>query len=181
MLRRMPDFAVTAIGRDRPGIVAAISRSLLELEGNIEDSQMSILRGHFAVMLIVRVPDSVTTEQLGRALGRARDELGLEAITFNPLDEPTASTPRASHVLTVYGADHPGIVHSVSWALAEHGVNITDLETRLAGTEEHPLYVMLIELALGEASEEEIEAALREVGERERVEVSLRPLAGEAL
>ena len=37
-------FAVTAIGRDRPGIVAAISEALLELKGTIEDSQMSILR-----------------------------------------------------------------------------------------------------------------------------------------
>ena len=59
MLRAMPEFAVTAIGRDRPGIVAAISGALLELEGNVEDSQMSILRGHFAVMLIVRLPDPV--------------------------------------------------------------------------------------------------------------------------
>ena len=33
MLRRMPEFAVTAIGCDRPGIVAAISEALLELEG----------------------------------------------------------------------------------------------------------------------------------------------------
>jgi glycine cleavage system transcriptional repressor len=45
MLRRMPEFAVTAIGRDRPAIVAAISEALLELQGNIEDSRMSILRG----------------------------------------------------------------------------------------------------------------------------------------
>ncbi len=40
----MSDYAVTAIGRDRSGIVAALSRALLELHGNIEDSQMSILR-----------------------------------------------------------------------------------------------------------------------------------------
>ena len=64
MLRRMPEFAVTAIGRDRPGIVAAISAALLELDGNIEDSQMSILRGHFAVMLIVKLPETADADDL---------------------------------------------------------------------------------------------------------------------
>jgi hypothetical protein len=39
MLGAVSSFAVSAIGRDRPGIVAAISRELL---GKIEDSQMSI-------------------------------------------------------------------------------------------------------------------------------------------
>ena len=59
MLGGMSLFAVSAIGRDRPGIVAAVSRVLLDLEGNVEDSQMSILRGHFAVMLIVALPSGV--------------------------------------------------------------------------------------------------------------------------
>ena len=68
----MPEFAVTAIGRDRPGIVAAISGALLELEGNIEDSQMSILRGHFAVMLIVKLPEAVDAGDLEARLERVR-------------------------------------------------------------------------------------------------------------
>ena len=50
-------------------------------------------------------------------------------------------------MITVYGADHPGIVHAVSAALAERGVNITGLETRLAGAADSPLYVMIIEVA----------------------------------
>ena len=172
---------MTAIGQDRPGIVAAVSRALLDLEGNIEDSQMSILRGHFAVMLIVRVPDSVSSEALADRLGPVREELDLEAITLNPVSELAAATPRASHVLTVYGADHPGIVHAVSWTLSELGVNITDLETRVGGGAESPVYVMQIEVAVGDADPARVEAALREVAERERVEVSLRPLEAEAL
>ena len=72
MLRAMAEFAVTAIGRDRPGIVAAISAALLDLEGNIEDSQMAILRGHFAVMLIVKLPDATEPADLeGRPSGRS--------------------------------------------------------------------------------------------------------------
>jgi glycine cleavage system transcriptional repressor len=174
------EFAVTAIGRDRPGIVAAVSRALLEIDGNIEDSQMSILRGHFAVMLIVSVPDHVSAEALADHLGPVREELGLEAITCNPIDELDAVLDPASHVVTVYGADHPGIVNAVSNALAELGVNITDLEARLTGTDDDSLYTMVIEVAVGDADVSAVQAALRVVAEREAVEFSLRPLDAES-
>lgn len=90
----VPDYAVTAIGRDRPGIVAAISRALLELDGNLEDSHMSILRGHFAVMLIARVPDGTDEGELGSRLGAVRDELGLEALYSE--GPPTGSGSRSA-------------------------------------------------------------------------------------
>lgn len=177
----MAHFAVSGIGRDRPGIVAGISEALLGVEGNIEDSHMSILRGHFAVMLIVSVPDSVGREELEGRLGPVRERLGLEAVAVNEVDEVDPARPQASHVITVYGADHPGIVHTVSSALAERGVNITDLETRLAGTDEKPLYVILMEVALGKAEPGDVEAALKRAGREVEVEVNMRPFEAEAL
>ena len=176
----MPEFAVTAIGQDRPGIVAAVSGALLELDGNVEDSQMSILRGHFAVMLLVQVPDAVTQEQLAERLGEVRDQLSLEAVTVAPVGAG-AEPVRPTHVVSVYGADSKGIVHSVSAALAGHGVDITDLETKLAGTAEAPVYVMLMEVALGTAPATEVEAALQRAAGELGVEVSLRELESDAL
>ena len=60
-------------------------------------------------------------------------------------------------------------------------MNITGLETRLAGAADSRLYVMIIEVAIREASEPDLEAALNEVADDAKVEVSLRPLAAEAL
>jgi glycine cleavage system transcriptional repressor len=179
-VKRVPEFAVTAIGRDRPGIVAALSDALLDVAGNIEDSQMSILRGHFAVMLLVSVPGDVGPEELSHRLDRVREELELEAVSVSPIDDLVASAAQPSHVITVYGADHPGIVHAVSAALAERGVNIDGLETRLAGGPEIPLYVMIIEASVG-GEEGELAEALREVGREAGVEVSIRELGAEAL
>jgi glycine cleavage system transcriptional repressor len=174
-------YALSAIGRDRPGIVAAITRELLELEGNVEDSQMAILRGHFAVMLIVALPEQVDAEELRRRLATVGRELDLEAVAVSPVDEVGEAGPRPSHVLTVYGADHPGIVHTVSSALAERGISITGLETRLGGTEGTPIYVMQMEIAAAQADPGELEPALRSIGESEGLEVSLRELSSEAL
>jgi glycine cleavage system transcriptional repressor len=177
----VPEYAVTAIGRDRPGIVAAISGALLELDGNIEDSQMSILGGHFAVMLIVKVPEPVGRDRLEERLGAVREELELEATAVSPVDPVAGARPRPSHVVTVYGADHPGIVHSVTSVLADSGVNVTDLETRLAGAPDSPLYAMIMEVELGAVAEATVEAALRSAGDAAAVEVSIRPLDVEAL
>src|ERR671931_678745 len=109
MLRAMPEFAVTAIGRDRPGIVAAISGALLELQGNIEDSQMAILRGHFAVMLIVKLPEAADSGDLEARLQRVRQELELEEIAVNRVDDLGEAATHPTHVISVYGAGHPGI------------------------------------------------------------------------
>jgi glycine cleavage system transcriptional repressor len=103
----VPEFAVTAIGRDRPGIVAAISGALLELEGNIEDSQMAILGGHFAVTLIVSVPAPGDEHVLQGRLDLVGGELGLDAIAVNAIEDLGARAARPSHVISVYGADHP--------------------------------------------------------------------------
>ncbi len=43
-------FAITAIGKDRPGIVAGVSKALYDLGTNIEDSSMTILSGEFAMI-----------------------------------------------------------------------------------------------------------------------------------
>ncbi len=173
------NLAVSAIGRDRPGIVAAISEALLDVGGTIDDSQMSILHGHFAVMLIVSVPEDVDRDKLAARLEPTARELGLEGIAVNEIDELTPPT-EPTHVLSVYGADHPGIVHAVSAALAERGVSITDLRTRRTGDEASPVYVMVMELAVPAAAGD-VGAALEAVGERAEVDVTLRELGTETL
>ena len=177
----MREFAVTAVGRDRPGIVAAISGVLLELGGNIEDSRMSILRGHFAVMLIVELPQEVSGERLASDLEGVRGRLGLEAVAVSEVETvETGPGGEPSHVLTVYGADRPGIVHGVTSLLAEHGVNVTDLSTQVSGGAQ-PVYVMMLEVAIGDADEAELRPALDGVAKSLAVDVSLRTLEAEAL
>jgi glycine cleavage system transcriptional repressor len=174
----MRTFALTAVGRDRPGIVAAVSGALLAQELNIEDSQMSILRGHFAMTLIVAAPDELDADALRTTLDGVRADLSLDAVSLNEVtDLAKEPDPVPSHMISVYGADHPGIVHAVSSALAERGWTITDLATRLVGEETGRLYAMMIEVALPEgAATTELEHAMGAVGEAQGVEITSRPL-----
>ncbi|MGH2980141.1 MAG: glycine cleavage system protein R [Solirubrobacterales bacterium] len=177
----MLHLAVSAVGRDRPGIVSAVSEALLAHRANIEDSQMAILRGHFAMTLIVSAEAGADARALERDLRATADRLGLDAMSVSEIGEADpAAEPVPSHLVSVYGADHPGIVHAVSSALAGLGVTITDLETRLAG--DGAVYAMQLEVALpGDADAAVVEHALAAVAGAQRVEVAFRPLEHDTL
>jgi glycine cleavage system transcriptional repressor len=170
-------FALAAIGRDRPGIVASISQVLFDHGCNLEDSSMEILRGNFAVMLVFEAPDAATASSLEAAL---RDACDAMAITFSVLEvDDLARTPEPTHVVTVYGADKPGILARTSATLADAGANITNLSSRLVGHTE-PVYVLEIEVEVqddADAVEARVNDLAREVG----VDVSFTPYDADVL
>jgi glycine cleavage system transcriptional repressor len=176
-------FALSAVGRDKPGIVAAVSEILLRHRVNVEDSQMTILRGHFTMMLVVAAPSGLDDEALRADLGDAGRRLGLEALLLSPI-EPLDSglDTEPSQIVTVYGADHPGILHATTAAMAELGADITDLNTRLVGDDRDPIYALLMEVALPTGVEPSaLEEALAEVASEQGVDVSVRALEHDAL
>jgi glycine cleavage system transcriptional repressor len=176
-------FALSAVGRDRPGIAAAVSEVLFRHGVNVEDSQMAILRGHFTMMLVVAAPDGVDADALRSELTEVGRRLALEAVLLSPVEQvDPADYERPSHIVTVYGADHPGILHAATTAIAALEADITDLQTRLVGEDREPIYAILMEVALpAAASAEQLEAALAEVGQAQGVDVSVRPLEQDAL
>ena len=136
----MPQLAVTVLGHDRPGIIAAVTGALAGLGGNLEDSSMTRLRGHFAMTLIVA--GSGTAAEVEAALAPAVPDL-----LVSVREVPEESEPQAvgsPYLLTVHGADRPGIVSAVTSVLADAGGNVTDLTTRLAGR----LYLLVVEVEL---------------------------------
>ncbi len=148
----MTHFAVTAVGTDRPGIVAAVTGAFAALGGNLEDSSMTILRGQFAMMLVVDAPAAVGAGDIDAALAGPAADLDL-VVTVRPAPLPAPATGTdddvaGSWTVSVYGADHPGIVHGMASLLAERSVNIVDLSTRMVGTPESPVYTMVLEVTL---------------------------------
>ncbi|MGV1004130.1 MAG: glycine cleavage system protein R [Candidatus Nanopelagicales bacterium] len=133
--------AVTVIGRDRPGIIAEATAAVAELGGNIQDSAMTLLRGHFSWMLIAEVAEP----DLLRAKLAPLTADGLVVSVLSLAADVAHQSPREPYILTVHGADRPGIVAAVTATIAKHGGNITDLSTRLG---DGGLYVLIAEVLL---------------------------------
>lgn len=177
----MRHFALSAVGGDRPGIVAGVTAALVRLGCNLEDTSMTVLRGRFAMVLIVAGPDSLEAQVVERELAGAARELGL-AVWVHDVDESIpASVEGESWAVSVHGSDRPGIVNEVATALAEHGVNISDLSTRVLSGEP-PVYVMILEVVLpAGADPERIDLQLQELSGRLGVACSMHPSGADIL
>jgi glycine cleavage system transcriptional repressor len=171
----MPSLAVTVLGRDRPGIIAEVTGVVADLGGNLEDSSMTLLRGHFAWMLIADV--DVAPEALAARLDHLRaDGLVVSVLPVGP-DEPFRGD--SAYILSVHGADRPGIVAGVTATLAKHGGNITDLSTRLGAG---GMYVLVAEVTLPAGVDVvALGAQLAQAGRNLGVGVSLRPVEPDVL
>ena len=162
--------AVTVIGQDRPGIIADVTGALSQLGGNLEDSTMTILRGHFAMTLLVSVQAQVADVEKALAPLEAGGSLTVSVRTVPA--EPGAEERGVPYLLSVHGADRTGIVSGLTRVLADAGGNVTDLATRLSGE----LYVLLAEVDL--APDTDVAALTTRLGDAAEelgVEVALRP------
>ena len=140
----MARFSLSAVGADRPGIVAAVSSGLVDQGCNLEDSAMTILQGQFAVLLVVSAPTGLTAPALEAALAPAARDFDLMVSVRALHEAPPAAPSGEPWTVSIHGADRVGLVHGVATALAEAGGNIVDLSTHLVGTPEAPLYVMTL-------------------------------------
>jgi len=171
----MSQLAITVVGQDRPGIIAEATSALASLGINIEDSTMTLLRGHFAMMLITN--EGPGADAVGTALaGLAAD--GSLSVEVRPVPDGTTTPTGSSYLLSVHGGDRPGIVSTIVGEVARVGGNITDLSTRLAGD----LYVLLAECDLpDDADIVALEGAIAAAAERLGVGAALRPLESDDL
>jgi glycine cleavage system transcriptional repressor len=169
-------IAVTVIGHDRPGIIADVTAPLADLGLNLEDSTMTLLRGHFAMMLICAGTSSPA--EIEKALEPLTTDGSLLVSAREVPPEPDQAASGAPYVLTVHGADRPGIVSAVTAEIAAVRGNITDLTTRLTGE----LYTLVAEVDLPAGADVPVlTQTLDSVGSSLGVGVTLRPLEADVL
>jgi glycine cleavage system transcriptional repressor len=174
---------LTGAGRDRVGIVAELAEMLFEMGCNLLDSSMTLLRGEFAIILMIKLPDDTSVEAFKGKTAQLENSLGLtihiRELSEQELTEPTPDTGNV-FIVSVYGADRPGIVRGVTSALAEMSVNITDVATKCSGelkVDSKNVFVMVLEAtAPGNVGEEAIRKKLAVVSRELNVDISLQAM-----
>jgi glycine cleavage system transcriptional repressor len=174
----MHRLAVTAVGGDRPGIVAAVVGVFFDLGCNLGDCTMTLLEGQFAMIMCVEAPDHLRSEALERALAGPAGDLDL-SILVTPADNPGPATAGRPYVVSLYGADRPGLVFSVTRHLAQRAANVTDLMSHLTSA---GVYTMVLDIDLppdldAGALEAELASIARDLG----VEIHFRQAESDEL
>lgn len=172
-------YALSAIGTDRPGIVADLAELIYECDCNLEDSSMTILGSEFAVLLLLSTDSEDAEERLSTNCKRLEWEKRLTVFFRRLQGEPLpygARTKARSASLRAIGVDKAGIVAKVARCLANHNVNITHMTSQSrpepgTGT---PIYTMEVQLAVPDTTDlGKLRYDLAAVAEELQIEVSL--------
>lgn len=166
-------FALSAIGGDRPGIVADLTGLIYECDCNLEDTSMTILGSEFAVLLLLTGEGADTAERLAAACKRLEWEKRL-TVFFRPLEgEPApygSDREVAPYTLQAVGVDKAGIVAKISRCLSDHRINIRRMQSHSRPQPETgtPMYTMNIRM--------DVPVSLDEKALRDRLEAIAREL-----
>ena len=162
---------LTLIGKDAPGIVAAVTSALADSGVSLGETSMLRLGGNFTVMMMVS--GDTGEARLRELLDPVIKARGM-CLHVDPIEARLHEHLVPNVQVTVSGADRVGIVAQVTRALAEAGFNILDLDSDVAGSADEPVYILLI-TGIATESVEQIEqrlSPLREGG----VSVNVSPI-----
>ena len=120
-------LVISALGKDRPGIVDQLSKTIFEIGCNIADSRMTVLGGEFAILLLIEGQWN-QLQKLEDSVADLERRLALTIITRRTEERPQ-STSLLPYAVDVVALDHPGIVYNLASFFSERGINIEDMAT----------------------------------------------------
>lgn len=173
-------LVVTIVGPDRRGIVEKITAVMVEYAVNIEESKMARLGGEFAVIMLLSLPGEKENELLA-----SLDALKVHGLTI--ISRPTNLSRLEQfrgyipYEISVLGADHEGIVHSVAQYITSERMNIEKLDTQVtkAPVSGVPLFSMhAVVQAPPELTLPKLRQKLAEVGDELCVDIEVKPVMG---
>lgn len=160
----MEKIIITVLGRDRPGIIAAVSQSLYGQGCNIENVSQMVLQSEFVGLFVLAVPDSMAIGGIQAGLERdlASMELSVQAKILTPPKEPGGVPLSEPFVIATFGPDRKGLVANITGILARHKANITNLKAVFQGGDDPGKNIMIYEVDLPvEADRKALYADLR--------------------
>ncbi|WP_155315414.1 glycine cleavage system protein R [Desulfosarcina alkanivorans] len=144
----MKKMIISVLGKDRPGIIAAVTRILFEQDCNIENVSQTILQNEFSGIFIVSVPKALSESDLHGHLDDGLSPMGLHVFE-KPLSDTDASTMAADSepfVVVTKGPDRKGLVAAITAILAGHRVNVTNLQAVFKGGDDPNANIMIYEV-----------------------------------
>ncbi len=120
-------LVLSALGKDKPGIIDELSRCVLDCGCNIIDSRMTVLGGDFAILLLVagNWNNIARLENQIRPL-EERLELTVAARRTAPREISKDLLPYGVDVVAL---DQPGIVHNLARFFSQRKINIQEMIT----------------------------------------------------
>lgn len=177
----MRHVSVTVIGKDRPGIIAAVTGAFFKRNCNLEDISMTVLEGEFAMMMIAGARSAGDRKRLEAdmaVLGKKKDL----AIVLRPVNRTLKrgqkhASGTVPYLVSIFGRDRTGIVYHMSDALARLKLNITDMNSRIMGKGKKAVYALMLEVDVPKrVSAAKLGNSIQRLARKLRVDAQIRPV-----
>ena len=174
-------FILSAIGRDRPGLVAELAQLVHDSDANLEDSRMTILGSEFAVLLLCSAATTDAGDRLAAGAKRLERDHGLTILLRHVEGEGRPAVPAPGSRLyrcEAAGEDKAGIVAAICSVLSRNRVNIVELTSESRpGPGGSPHYQMNLRVEVPDSVDPRaLREALEAEADRLVVDVALMPV-----
>jgi len=146
----MNKIIITVLGKDRPGIIASVSKSLYQMDCNLQNVNQMILQNQFAGFFIVDHPDSLTIEAISQQLEKdlAGKNLKVHADVVENRGNGNQKRDEETFLITTIGPDQKGLVARFTEIIASYGVNVSNLTAIFKGGDEPAANIMSYQVAI---------------------------------
>ncbi|MDX6367200.1 MAG: phosphoserine phosphatase [Nocardioidaceae bacterium] len=160
---------LTVVGKDRPGVTAAMFDALAAYRVDVLDVEQLVLRGRLVLGILVTSPrDSAA---LCGAARRSAESLGMEVEILTGLGDSDRRRAGRAHVTVLSQRLTPAAVAAITGRIADTGANIdrivrmarypvTAIEFEVSGTR----LELLREVLAREAADQRVDVAVQSVG-----------------
>ncbi len=146
----MEKIILTVLGHDRPGIIAAVSKSLHDLDCNIENVSQMVLQSEFAGLFVITGPEASSLDSIEDGLRKelAPLELDVNAKFLASQVIECSGADCEPFIITTTGPDKKGLVANITGVLAQYDANVTNLKAVFEGGDDPGRNIMVYEVAM---------------------------------
>jgi glycine cleavage system transcriptional repressor len=121
-------LAVSAIGKDRPGLAHEVVRTIADCGASISESRMLPLGGEFGMLILV-TGNWHAMARLESELARLGESAGL-ALQVHRTEPRPLREDHIPYSIDVIGPDHPGIVAGLAGFFTARHIEIAEIVSR---------------------------------------------------
>jgi glycine cleavage system transcriptional repressor len=172
-------YLISIIGRDRVGVVSAVTGYLFETGANLADSAFAVLGEGFEFSCIAEFAAGADEEEVSSGLA-ALELLDGARITVSRFAFGLGRGDSAiiTHIVDILGGDRPGLVARISEVLVEYGANIVRMSSKRVPTDAGFDYRTRFAINVGEGRITALEAALYNSAGSLRLNCQVEAVAG---
>lgn len=143
-------LVLTAIGKDKTGLVSELTGLVDECKCNIIDSKMALFGGEFSMIMLL-AGDSPSLSQLEMRLPQLAVQLNLLTMMKRTTAHNGANKPQ--FMLLLEGPDQAGTIKALTSYLAENSVHVRSLKSAAKLNQQQPWQSAEIIIELNDSTE----------------------------